>query len=73
MLSISTINFLRALGIRCFANKTSDSHIHYPISTVTQKSIDDVLEPSQMPTKIKVSDKMQEVCLFQVKFRIRLI
>ncbi|KAM3720519.1 NADH dehydrogenase [ubiquinone] iron-sulfur protein 4 [Dirofilaria immitis] len=58
MLSSRTIILSRAVGIRCFADSTNGSHIQYPISTVTQKSVDDVLEPSQVPTKIRVSDEM---------------
>ncbi|EJW86941.1 lipid depleted protein 5 [Wuchereria bancrofti] len=60
MLSTSSVHLLRSLGIRCLANSAGDSHTHYPISTVTRKSIDDVLEPLQAPTKIKVSDEVQK-------------
>lgn len=66
MLSTRTI-LMNALGIRCFASNTGGSGIHYPISTLTRKSIDDVLEPSQVPTKIEVSDEMRKVC-FKIKF-----
>ncbi|EFO24911.1 NADH-ubiquinone oxidoreductase 18 kDa subunit [Loa loa] len=60
MLFTRTINLFRARGIRCFSSSTGDSRNHYPISTVTQKSIDDVLEPPQMPMKIEISNEMQE-------------
>ncbi|VDK84864.1 unnamed protein product [Litomosoides sigmodontis] len=59
MISTRSVNLLCTLGIRCFANHAGDSHIKYPISTVTRKSID-VLEPSKVPTKIEVSDEMRE-------------
>ncbi|OZC06619.1 ETC complex I subunit region [Onchocerca flexuosa] len=60
MLSSRTIILSRALGIRCFANSTDSSRIHHPVSTVTRKSVDDVLEQPQAPTKIKVSDEMSK-------------
>lgn len=68
MISTHTVKLLPTLGIRCFANNTGGSDSKYPISTVTRKSIDDVLEPSKAPTKIEVSDEMREVCVFPDQF-----
>ncbi|VDK66392.1 unnamed protein product [Onchocerca ochengi] len=68
MLSSRTIILLRARGIRCFANSTDS--IHHPVSTVTQKSVDDVLERPQVPTKIKISDGMSKDFLRSRRVRI---
>lgn len=64
MISKRTINLLRTPGFRFLANSDRDSRTPYPISMEIKKSIDDVLEPSRAPTKIKVSDETRVVCAF---------
>uniref|UniRef100_A0A915Q6B9 NADH dehydrogenase [ubiquinone] iron-sulfur protein 4, mitochondrial n=1 Tax=Setaria digitata TaxID=48799 RepID=A0A915Q6B9_9BILA len=61
MLSARSVTLLRVVGIRRFADSTSSgSRAELPPSAVTLKSIDDVLEPSKTPTKIKLPNEIQE-------------